>query len=217
MSFPSGIVVNERVYNFFCFGKVNNQLVFSFKNEREFLTLHPKIIEQLYKPIAKEHTVKVIKQNKFDCAAASIAQLLGHSLYQVKQVMGSKGWCNDIRGCNTKLIIETVREFGMDLVICNSKQIYALGPLMPDGLITVGSLNYSKAAHTLTWLNGECFDPNYGRKDRKFWHNCWAPHTVNSTEFLLLTEKVVADKEKDKFKHIKDTNNIREFVFKVAA
>lgn len=162
----------------------------------------------------------VVRQGKFECAAASLALLLGHSLFNVKSAMAYHGWGNDDRGASHRHTQEAAREFGRDLVYGGTKTILALLDDMPNCALTVQSLNYPRYTHALTWINQEIVDPNLGRADRKVWSAEWAPWTMGAFNVQILAKRPLSD---DEHKHIQDVRNqgthaqIREEILKVAA
>ena len=44
----------------------------------------------------------LIPQGKYECGAAALATLLGHTLFNVKRVLGQFGWRNDFSGVSEK-------------------------------------------------------------------------------------------------------------------
>jgi hypothetical protein len=135
----------------------------------------------------KEPGQGVVLQGKYECAAAAMAMLTGHTLFQVKRAMGRAGWRNDNRGASFRVCRAAAQALGFELIYLNKKGVYELLEEMPPALITVPSLNIKGAAHAVTWTGEEILDPNLGYIGRKTYGPEWAPWTVGATgaEVLL--------------------------------
>lgn len=158
----------------------------------------------------------VITQGKYECAAASLAMLLGENLFNTKRAMGRFGWCNDDRGAGNKVMTEAARFLGRDLIEVVGKEITAsIGPCS----LTLPSLNVKGMYHAITWNGEEILDPNYGRSDRKFWGPEWGPETIGARRALVLLDKNLTNGERAEYDEAvrsrdeKEINAIKDAVF----
>ncbi len=159
----------------------------------ETITINPWKVARNFSYYKAPMPKECLLQGKYDCAAASLAVLLGHTLFQVKGVMGAHGWRNDRSGSTDKILRETARAFGHDLVFCGRRSILAMLDKIPPAMITIRSLNYAKGAHGVAWHDGQLIDPNYGSATRKFWGPEWAPWTVDAYSALVVSKRVLSD------------------------
>ena len=111
---------------------------------------------------------EIVRQGKYECGAAALAILLGHTLFNVKSVLGEYGWRNDYQGVSESQLRACARAFGRDLVWCNTAMVKAMKKL-PDSILTLESLNYKKRYHGVAYFKGEVIDPNFGDEARKYW------------------------------------------------
>lgn len=155
---------------------------------------------------------KMIRQGKYECAAASLALLLGHTLFNVKRVMGQNGWRNDDKGTNDKIMRATARDFGRDLVRVGPKVIGCLKDKLPPCSVTVRSLNVEGMGHALTWIDGDIVDPNYGDLKRKFWGADWAPWTVDAHSALVLADAPLTEDQEHELKCIKKNGTVKDMI-----
>jgi len=151
---------------------------------------------------------EILRQGKYECGAAALAILLGHTLFNVKRVLGSFGWRNDFSGVSETKLRLAAREFGRDLVWCNKRSMQAMKNL-PDGILTIPSLNYPKSYHGVAWFRGEIIDPNFGNEKRKYWFaDADMTQIPISSASVILKEplsddvyKELVDLQKSKFNH----------------
>lgn len=132
-------------------------------------------------------------QGKYECAAASLAMLLGEKLFTVKRAMGKFGWSNDDRGASSLVMIEAARYLGRDLLEIGK---YQIEPDMGPASLTLPSLNVEGMSHALTWNGTEILDPNWGREGRIFWGCEWNPKTLGATHALILLSKNLTDEQR---------------------
>lgn len=180
-----------------------NPLAIYEDDEGAEILLLPSLIEKEYYYDRPQPHEDLITQGKYDCAAAALAMLLGHTLFQVKSVMGEHGWRNDDKGAGDKISRATARSFGRDLVWCGRKSLARLLHLVPDGMVCVKSLNYKGMGHGVTWLNGQIIDPNYMIKERKSWGPQWAPWTMAANGVHVLAKEPLSDKFFKEFREIR--------------
>lgn len=162
---------------------------------------------------------ELILQGKYECAAAALAMILGHSLFQVKRAMGMHGWCNDDGGAGDEVLQKAAREFGRDLIYGGKRTIRAMGSDMPDAMVSVRSVNVPKMGHGVAWLNGEILDPNFGSLTRKFWGAEWAPWTMGASNVMILAKEPLSDKLHKDLKFIRNEctpEEIREVILELA-
>jgi hypothetical protein len=107
-----------------------------------------------------------VRQGRWDCVAASLAMLTGHSRHTVAQSMAAHGWRNDGSGCSHALERAAARDLGFDLIPLPRRAISILGRDLPDGSATSLSLNYPGLGHSMAWRGGRLWDPNAGRAGR---------------------------------------------------
>lgn len=161
-----------------------------------------------------------IQQGKYECAAAALAMLLGHSMFMVKSVMGEVGWRNDDRGASEWVSQQAARAFGRDLVSVDWKTIHTLGNDLPAALVGVRSLNVPNMGHGLTWLNGEILDPNFGHPTRKYWGANWSPWTMGSAHSQVLAKQPLSLQVHRELKKIREKapdDEVREAILAIAA
>jgi hypothetical protein len=162
---------------------------------------------------------EIIEQGKYECGAASLAILLGHTLFQVKRVLGGLGWRNDKSGVKDIHLREAARAFGRDLILGKSRTITSLSEKMPSCIVTVPSLNYPKAYHGVAWYQNQILDPNY-KKNRKVYGPEWTPWTIGALNVLILAKQPIKDSEHKEIQEIRDKGSeedIREAILAVAA
>lgn len=137
---------------------------------------------------------EIVVQGKWECAAASLAMLLGESLFSTRRAMGKAGWRNDDRGCHDQIIIDGARFLGRDLIKLERHEITKkIGPCS----LHVSSINVKGMGHALTWNGKEMLDPNWGRPGRRFWGCEWAPWTVNAWSALVMLDFNLSQKERE--------------------
>lgn len=129
---------------------------------------------------------EIVRQGKYECAAASLAMVTGHTLFNVKRVMGKHGWRNDNSGAGFKLLQSAARDFGCDLLYAGRNVIRIMREDMPTCMVCLTSLNVPKMGHGVAWVNGEIIDPNFGDKKRRYWGAEWAPWTMGAHGIELL-------------------------------
>lgn len=141
----------------------------------------------------------IIVQGKYECAAASLAMLLGESLFSVKRAMGKAGWRNDDRGAGDQIMIEAARYLGRDILKIGR---YQFDEITGPASVTLPSLNIKGMYHAVTWTGEEILDPNWGREGRKFWGCEWNPQTIGARSALILLPNNMTEdqrKRQDKF------------------
>ena len=148
-----------------------------------------------------------IRQGKYECAAACLAMLLGHTLFNVKQALGAVGWRNDSEGVWHHQTREVARMFERDLISGNKNAIKNFNQFvipkvnMPNCMLTIPSMNYEGKFHAVTWLDGKILDPNNGVPGRKFWPVDSNPFEMGATHIEVLTKAPLTEVE---LKHIKE-------------
>lgn len=172
-------------------------LFYSFKKDTHGFSMpQPNIELGFTREGRPEPKTYLVTQGKYDCAAASLAMLLGESLFNTKRAMGKVGWCNDDRGANDGIMIKACRLLGRDLIEVIGKEIGKdIGPCS----LTLPSLNIKGMYHAITWNGTEMLDPNYGRKDRKFWGTEWGPETIGARRALVLLDKNLTNAERSEY------------------
>lgn len=168
-----------------------------------------------------EPTREIIVQGKYECAAASLAMLLGEKLFTVKRAMGKAGWRNDDRGAGDQVMMEAARYLGRDLLKIGK---YQFGEISGSASLTLPSLNIKGMYHAVTWTGEEILDPNWGREGRVFWGCEWNPQTIGARSGMLLLDKNLTDeqrKRQDKFstahKSLADIRAFSEQILKEVA
>lgn len=154
-----------------------------------------------------EPTTNIVVQGRYECAAASLAMLLGEKLFFVKRAMGKMGWRNDDRGAGDDIMIGAARLLGRDLIKINRSEIRAdMGPAS----ITLPSLNIKGMYHAVTWTGKEILDPNWGREGRKFWGCEWNPKMMQARGALLLLDGNMTDAERAEYDEAVRARNEKE-------
>lgn len=169
-------------------------LTYRINGECHGIALIPSFVETEFTRINRpEPQSNIIIQGKWECAATSLAMLLDEKLFFVKRAMGKLNWRNDNNGASDKVIIETARNLGRDLININSKEITEdLGPCS----VTVKSLNVKGICHAVTWNGKEILDPNWGKNGRKWWGCEWAPWTMSARSALVLLDRNLSISER---------------------
>jgi hypothetical protein len=196
-----------------------NPLSLYFRERGDMWKLKPYDLETEYSYVKPETPRHFVSQGKFECAPAAFSALTGHSLFQVKRVMGDAGWRNDNKGAGDRVMRAAALAFGHDLVRCGRRSILALLEKMPPCILTVPSLNYKGRAHAVTWYDSQIIDPNYGRLDRRYWSPEWAPWTIDAHDALVLTKHALTDSEHREIKRIREKagpEEIRQTILAVA-
>lgn len=121
----------------------------------------------------------VITQGRWECAPASLAMLLGESLWTVKRALAKIEWNNDDRGTTPQMCLTAAKNLGYNLIF--TKDVNDNEPC----LITVCSLNMKDKTHAVFWNGSEILDPNLYNTHRKHYSPEW---TLNS---LLRYPKVI--------------------------
>lgn len=169
-------------------------LFFTTAHAKSLMTLHPVRIEKYFEILDRPTPkAKIIKQGKYECAAASLAMLLNKPLFDVKRALVKHGWNNDNKGCTSEAMVLAAREFGIDLLPIEKKHLKpGIGPVE----LCVPSLNYSGRSHAVVWNGEEILDPNYGYDDRKVYSSGWAPWTIDAQNGMLVLKKNLTDGER---------------------
>lgn len=154
---------------------------------------------------------ELIRQGKYECGPAALAVLLGHSLFNIKRVLGSYGWRNDYSGVGEDQLRMAAREFGRDLIYCNLDMVDVLRKdvgKLPDAVITVPSLNYPKKYHGVAYYNSEVVDPNYGDNSRKYWcaDACIAQMPISGAS--IITKEPINDEMYEEIAALKESKHI---------
>lgn len=172
-------------------------LTYRLEDYKGCATLAPWMVESRFTRIGRpEPKSAIVTQGKYECAAASLAMLLGESLFHTKRAMGKHGWRNDDSGAGNKVMTEAARFLGRDLIEVVGKQITKdIGPCS----LTLPSLNVKGMYHAVTWNGSEILDPNYGRGDRKFWGPEWGPDTMGARRALVLLDKNLTNAERAEY------------------
>lgn len=169
-----------------------------------------------------EVNFEITTQGKWECAAASLAMLLGESLFATKRALGKAGWRNDDRGCGEQIVVDGARYLGRDLVKLEKDEVMEEGDKIGPCTLHIASLNVKGMGHGITWNGKEMLDPNWGRPGRKFWGSEWAPWTVNAWSALVLLDiklshrermlhdKMMRKREEDKLYHILPNTTFRK-------
>lgn len=161
------------------------------------VNLTPHMIETMFTRDGRpEPQSNIVMQGRYECAAASLAMLLGENIFHVKRAMGRNGWRNDDAGASDKIMIEAARMFNRDLIKVYGSEINSkIGPCS----VTVRSMNVKGMFHAVTWNGKEILDPNWGREGRKFWGCEWAPWTMQPRGALVLLNRQLSNAERAEY------------------
>lgn len=165
--------------NFETFESINFRLtsgkfVYISSDSEERISLLPHEIEKTWLKLGRpEPKASVIRQGRFECAPASVAMLMGLSLFEVKRAFAKTGWNNDDRGISLDQITQGVRLLGGNLEISETKISEEPSILLLD------SLNMAGMKHVVCWNGEEILDPNFGNPGRNWWGPEWSPETIN--------------------------------------
>lgn len=174
------------------------------------------------KEFVTEHRIpqtEIVRQGKYECAAAALAMITGHTLFNVKRVMGKHGWRNDNTGASFNLVQRAARDFGCDLVYAGKKVIQIMKQDLPPGIVSIKSINVAGMGHGLAWINNEIVDPNFGSRDRRYWGAEWAPWTMGAYGIEMFLNYRLPDFIHREFKQIckrGDAEEIRRAVLEMA-
>ena len=155
----------------------------------------------------KHNSIKIVKQGKYECAVAALAQLLEKPLSEVKRAMSKTGWRNDDQGASDAQLAEAARAFGKDLVFIGRKttNLMVSKGILPKSVLTIDSLNYEGKYHGVSYLPERdiVIDPNYEYPDRKY-----LPLNTKIIELELyaasvLVDRVLTDAERWELKFIR--------------
>jgi hypothetical protein len=170
-------------------------LTYKLEGEPAGLLMAPHLVETNFTRKGRpEPESTIVVQGRYECAAASLAMLLGEKLFFVKRAMGKMNWRNDDSGAHDEVMIGAARLLGRDLIKLNAKEVNkGIGPCS----VTVPSINIKGMFHAVTWNGKEILDPNWGREGRKFWGTEWAPWTMKARGALVLLDRVLTQAERD--------------------
>jgi hypothetical protein len=127
-----------------------------------------------------EPSTEIIRQGRWECAAASLAMMLKKPLWDVKRAAASVGWNNDNDGMSTRTMIKAAALLGH--LLKESEQAKDSEPQ----IITLRSLNERGANHAVYWNGTEMLDPNWGYRGRNWWGVEWSPETIGEKEWASL-------------------------------
>lgn len=163
---------------------------FIYKQGEKIQGFYPWTIEKEFTKLARpQPQQKIIRQGKYDCAAAALAMLTNESLFTVKRTMGKLGWRNDNYGASGKIIVAAARDLGYDLIYQKGIDIAEnIGP----ALISVSSLNIPQMGHLVTWTGTELLDPNFEVPGRHYWGPEWHPSKMLACEAFILSPKILS-------------------------
>lgn len=184
------------------------------------IVLEPYAVVKMFETAIPAPQQTVVRQGKFECAAAALAQALGEELFWVKRAMGKHHWRNDDRGASHEVMQLAAQEFGKDLIVGGRKMISALEEDFPTCCVSVPSVNVSGMGHAVSWVNGEILDPNFGDPNRKFWGPNWAPWTMNATSIDVVAKRVLSLAEHRELKELRNRaskEEIKEVIWELAA
>jgi len=163
------------------------KLEYGLKDTKASVEINPVDVETDWTRKGRpEPKSEIIVQGKYECAAASLAMLLGEKLFTVKRAMGKVGWTNSDRGASDRVMTEAARYLGRDLLYVTDDMLTAdMGPAS----LTIKSLNVKGMSHAVTWNGKETLDPNWGRAGRIFWGCEWNPKTIGARGAMVLLDK----------------------------
>lgn len=171
--------------------------------------------------VGSKTPTELVPQGKYECGAAALAVLLGHTLFNVKRVLGDCGWRNDFDGVTEKQLRYAARAFGRDLVWCNYGMLdtmkYELP--MPNAVITIRSLNYKKKWHGIAYYEGQVIDPNFGMAGRKYWFADADLKCIGISSASIITKRPLTDAEYSQIESLRKAKMVHsamEHVLKVA-
>lgn len=171
-----------------------NALIYNAPSLKMDVALAPEIVmKEFVTPHQVPIHTPIIRQGKYECLPAAVAMLIGHTLFNVKRVMGKHGWCNDDRGAGFRVEQATIRDFGGDLIWAGRSVLRELGTNVPDGTVDVSSLNVEGMGHAVTWRSGEIVDPNFGNRERRYWGAEWAPWTMGARGISVFIPQVLSE------------------------
>lgn len=104
----------------------------------------------------------VRQRRKDDCVIACLAMFLGYS-YENVWDKSPKGIPRTLKDYEKK-----IQQLGINPIVFVP---HTLDTLDVDVLITLPSLNVLGALHMLVYLDGRVYDPNQGRKNKKYYYN----------------------------------------------
>lgn len=161
------------------------------------VSLAPYMVETMFTRVGRpEPKSEIVVQGRYECAAASLAMLLGEKLFHVKRAMGKMQWRNDDAGASNYVMIGAARLLGRDLIEIKRSEI---SPDMGPASITLPSLNIKGMFHAVTWNGKEILDPNWGKEGRKFWGCEWNPKMMRAHRSLILLEGNMTNAERDEY------------------
>lgn len=137
------------------------------------------LVESKFKRPFKSPNAKIIEQGRWECGAASLAMLLGESLWNVKRSLAKVGWNNDDRGVTSKLLVQAGYNLGYNLII--SENVKDNEPCVA----IVPSLNVIKKTHAVCWNGLELLDPNVYNSKRRHYSPDWSLNSLTRFEHVI--------------------------------
>jgi len=137
------------------------------------------MVESKFNRKFKDAQADIIEQGRWECGAASLAMLLGESLWSVKRALAKVGWNNDDRGVTSDKLVLAGLNLGYQLKI--TENVKDDEPC----LVSVPSLNVANRTHAVCWNGQELLDPNIYNEKRKHYSPEWSLNALNRFDKVI--------------------------------
>lgn len=160
--------------------KERKSLAYKNDNHKNLISIPIFLLEKHFPRKSRpEPSSKIIKQGRWECGPATLAMMLGESLWDVKRAMVKVGWNNDDGGCTDTQLINAASLLGHEVYRTLDSGNF-------PQILSTPSLNVKRMNHVVYWNGTELLDPNWGYKGRTFWGCEWGPEVIKTRSIALV-------------------------------